>query len=125
MRAYLAVTDDSWYRFLSARPAVTEVNFWQPSGDREDLRPGSRRTFFFKTYAPHNKVVAGGVFSDSAQLRLSKAQEIVPGSRCRMSSGSRWKPGIYHASMRRYRCSGIPVRGCSRGLPCGCQPSCA
>ena len=31
VRAYVGVTDNSWYRFLADRPAIAEVNFWQPS----------------------------------------------------------------------------------------------
>jgi len=64
------VTDDNWYRFLADRPGVTEVNFWQPSGAREFrvLAPGE--PFFFKTHYPHNKVVGGGFFSDSARLKV-------------------------------------------------------
>jgi putative restriction endonuclease len=75
VRAYVGVTDDTWYRFLAARPAVSEVNFWQPSGGREFrvLAPGE--PFFFKTHAPHNKVVGGGFFSDSARLSVSEAWE--------------------------------------------------
>ncbi|HEY6276409.1 MAG TPA: HNH endonuclease [Streptosporangiaceae bacterium] len=75
MRAYVGVTDGDWYRFLAARPEVTEVNFWQPSGGREFrvLAPGE--PFFFKTHYPHNKVVGGGFFSDSARLRVSEAWE--------------------------------------------------
>ena len=75
MRAYVGVTDDNWYRFLADRPGVTEVNFWQPSGAREFrvLAPGE--PFFFKTHYPHNKLVGGGFFSDSARLRVSEAWE--------------------------------------------------
>lgn len=75
VRAYVGVTDDSWYEFLAARPQLTEVNFWQPSGAREFrvLAPGE--PFFFKTHYPHNKVVGGGFFSDSARLRVSEAWE--------------------------------------------------
>jgi putative restriction endonuclease len=75
MRAYVGVTDQSWYRFLAAWPLVGEVNFWQPSGGREFriLEPGE--PFFFKTHYPHNKVVGGGFFSDSARLRVSEAWE--------------------------------------------------
>ena len=67
VRAYVGVTDDNWYRFLADRPGVTEVNFWQPSGAREFrvLAPGE--PFFFKTHYPHNKLVGGGFFSDSAR----------------------------------------------------------
>jgi putative restriction endonuclease len=73
VRAYVGVTDYSWYLFLAARPQLTEVNFWQPSGAREFrvLAPGE--PFFFKTHYPHNKVVGGGFFSDSARLRVSEA----------------------------------------------------
>jgi putative restriction endonuclease len=72
----VGVTDEAWYRFLAARPTVTEVNFWQPSGVREFrvLAPGE--PFFFKTHAPHNHVVGGGFFSDSARLRASEAWEL-------------------------------------------------
>ena len=75
VRAYVGVTDETWYRFLAARPQVTEVNFWQPSGGRgfRALAPGE--PFFFKTHYPHNKVVGGGFFSDRAQLRVSEAWE--------------------------------------------------
>jgi putative restriction endonuclease len=60
VRAYVAVTDNTWYQFLAARPTATEVNFWQPRGGREFrvLAPGE--PFFFKTHYPNNKVVGGG-----------------------------------------------------------------
>ena len=76
VRAYVGVTDNSWYRFLADRPGVTEVNFWQPSGAREFrvLAPGE--PFFFKTHYPHNKLVGGGFFSDSARLKVSEAWEL-------------------------------------------------
>ena len=75
VRAYVGVTDTNWYRFLAGRPGVTEVNFWQPSGAREFrvLAPGE--PFFFKTHYPHNRLVGGGFFSDSARLRVSEAWE--------------------------------------------------
>jgi putative restriction endonuclease len=76
VRAYVGVTDGDWFRFLAARPAVAEVNFWQPSGGREFrvLAPGE--PFFFKTHYPHNRVVGGGFFSDSARLKVSEAWEL-------------------------------------------------
>jgi putative restriction endonuclease len=76
VRAYVGVTDNTWYQFLAARPRATEVNFWQPSGGREFrvLAPGE--PFFFKTHYPHNKVVGGGFFSDSARLKVSEAWEL-------------------------------------------------
>ena len=53
VRAYVGVTDGGWYRFLAARPELTEVNFWRPGGKRafRALQPGE--PFFFKTHYPH------------------------------------------------------------------------
>jgi putative restriction endonuclease len=76
MRAYVGVTDNNWYHFLAARPEVTEVNFWQPSGGREFRILTAGEPFFFKTHSPHNRVVGGGFFSDSARLRVSEAWEL-------------------------------------------------
>jgi putative restriction endonuclease len=75
MRGYVGVTDGNWYRFLAARPDMTEVNFWQPSGGRTFavLQPGD--PFLFKTHYPHNRVVGGGFFSGFARLRVSEAWE--------------------------------------------------
>jgi hypothetical protein len=38
-------------------------------------RPGPGEPFFFKTHYPHNQVVGGGFFSDSARLSVSEAWE--------------------------------------------------
>jgi putative restriction endonuclease len=77
VRAYVAVTDGEWYRFLAAQPAVDEVNFWRPGGGRgfHVLTPGE--PFFFKTHHPHNRVVGGGFYSGFAQLRISEAWELL------------------------------------------------
>lgn len=76
MRAYVGVTDGEWHRFLAARPALDEVNFWRPSGEREfrALTPGE--PFFFKTHHPHNRVVGGGFYSGFARLPISDAWEL-------------------------------------------------
>jgi putative restriction endonuclease len=75
MRGYVGVTDEEWFRFLAARPEVSqaEVNFWRPGGGNafRALTPGE--PFFFKTHAPHNRVVGGGFFSGFAALRVSEA----------------------------------------------------
>jgi ATP-binding cassette subfamily F protein 3 len=31
-KAFVGVTDGDWFEFLSNRPELTEVNFWQPGG---------------------------------------------------------------------------------------------
>ncbi len=76
MRAYVGVTDAEWYRFLSARPEVQEVNFWQPSGGRDFRVISPGEPFFFKTHYPHNRVVGGGFFSSSARLTVSEAWQL-------------------------------------------------
>jgi putative restriction endonuclease len=76
VRAYVGVTDGEWYRFLSARPTLQEVNFWQPSGSRGFHAVGPGEPFFFKTHYPHNRIVGGGFFSSPAQLHVSEAWEL-------------------------------------------------
>jgi len=76
VRAYVGVTDGSWYEFLAARPDLAEVNFWQPSGSREFRVLARGDPFFFKTHYPHNRVVGGGFFSGSVLLKVSEAWEI-------------------------------------------------
>ena len=81
MRAYIGVTDGGWYRFLAARPELTEVNFWRPGGRHafRALQPGD--AFFFKTHYPHNMIVGGGFFSGFVPMRVSEAWELLgPGT---------------------------------------------
>ena len=68
VRAYVAVTDRDWYRFLRDRPDLDEVNFWQPGGNRlfRTLKPGE--PFLFKLHYPENKIVGGGMFAHSSIL---------------------------------------------------------
>ncbi|GAA3159962.1 hypothetical protein GCM10010466_58500 [Planomonospora alba] len=69
------MTDTEWYRFLAARPGVSEVNFWRPSGAREFKVLEHGEPFFFKSHHPHNRVVGGGFYSGFARLRVSEAWE--------------------------------------------------
>src|ERR1051325_1877575 len=74
-KAYVGVTDSDWYRYLSSRPALTEVNFWQPGGQTQfkALSPGD--LFLFKLHSPNNYVVGGGFFAASSLLPVSLAWE--------------------------------------------------
>ncbi|GAA1685593.1 hypothetical protein GCM10009733_097840 [Nonomuraea maheshkhaliensis] len=72
---YVGVTGGNWYRFLSARPSLTEVNFWRPSSSREFRALDHGEPFFLKTPHSHNHVVGGGFFSGFAPLRDSEAWE--------------------------------------------------
>jgi putative restriction endonuclease len=73
VKAYVGVTDGEWYRYLAARPLLTEVNFWRPAGSREFKVLTTGEPFFFKTHHPHNRVVGGGFFSGFRALRVSEA----------------------------------------------------
>lgn len=63
MRAFVAVTDDQWFRFLRSQDEADEVNFWQPSGSSRfrALQPG--QPFLFKLHHPENFIVGGGFFA--------------------------------------------------------------
>jgi putative restriction endonuclease len=65
MRAYVAVTDNDWFKFLSSQPHLDEVNFWQPSGSStfRALNPGE--LFLFKLHSPYDYIVGGGFFAAS------------------------------------------------------------
>ncbi len=75
VKLFVAVTDNDWFRFLRAKPGLTEVNFWQPRGSNvfRALQPGE--LFLFKLHSPHNFIVGGGVFSHTSNLPLSVAWE--------------------------------------------------
>ncbi|MGH2428591.1 MAG: HNH endonuclease [Candidatus Limnocylindria bacterium] len=62
MRYWVGITDYDWFRFLSARPELSEVNFWQPSAGRPPvtLEPGA--LFLFKLHASHGGWIVGGGF---------------------------------------------------------------
>jgi putative restriction endonuclease len=63
LKAWVGVTDGDWYRFLSTRPNLDEVNFWQPSGGRRFLALSVGDLFLFKLHHPENYIVGGGVFT--------------------------------------------------------------
>jgi putative restriction endonuclease len=75
MKAYVGVTDREWFELLSRLPVLEEVNFWQPSGNRQfrALSPGE--LFLFKLHSPANFIVGGGIFAHSSLLPISLAWE--------------------------------------------------
>ncbi len=75
MRAFIGVTDNDWFKFLSSIPGIDEVNFWQPSGRHEFriLTPGD--PFLFKLHHPLNFIVGGGFFAHFSLLPTSIAWE--------------------------------------------------
>jgi putative restriction endonuclease len=71
---FVAITDRSWFDMLS-RQRPDEVNFWQPSGNRNFAAISVGEMFLFKLHAPDNFIVGGGVFSHSSNVPLSLAWE--------------------------------------------------
>ena len=73
MKAFVAVTDGAWFRYLRSRQALDEVNFWQPGGNRlfKVLSPG--QPLLFKLHAPDNFIAGGGFFAHASLLPLSLA----------------------------------------------------
>lgn len=79
MRGYVGVTDGDWYRFLADQPEAIrkEVNFWRPGGGRGFHAVEQGEPFFFKTHAPHNRVVGGGFYGGFARLPMSEAWDML------------------------------------------------
>jgi putative restriction endonuclease len=75
VRAFVAVTDRDWYRFLLGRPDLDEVNFWRPRGGHafRAVQPGE--PFLFKLHYPENAIVGGGTFVWFTSFPLSIAWE--------------------------------------------------
>ena len=72
IRLIVAITDREWFEYLRARPQISEVNFWAPSGSAfKALTPGE--LFLFKLHSPHNFIVGGGVFAHANTLPCSLA----------------------------------------------------
>lgn len=63
MRYWIGITDWDWFRFLAAKPALDEVNFWQPSAGRRPAALEEGQLFLFKLHASRGgKIVGGGFF---------------------------------------------------------------
>ena len=59
MKAFVAVTDGDWFRFLGSQRELDEVNFWQPGGNRRFAALSPGEPFLFKLHAPENFIVGG------------------------------------------------------------------
>jgi putative restriction endonuclease len=72
LRAWIANTDFEWYRFLSGRPDLDELNFWRPSGAVfKVLAPGE--PLLFRLKAPYNAIAGLGFFVHFSVLPASLA----------------------------------------------------
>lgn len=72
-KAYVGVTDGDWYRFLSSRPDLTEVNFWKPGGATPFKALSQGDLFLFKLHSPDNFIVGGGFYAAFSFLPVSLA----------------------------------------------------
>ncbi len=73
MKAYVAVTDPEWYRFLRQMPSLDEVNFWRPSGSRVFKALEVGEPLLFKLHHPENFITGGGFFTHFSILPLRLA----------------------------------------------------
>lgn len=75
MKAFVAVTDNEWFRFLATHQGIDEVNFWQPSARTfRVLQPGE--PLLFKLHAPENYIAGGGFFVRWSPLPYSIAWDV-------------------------------------------------
>lgn len=75
LKAYVGITDRSWFEFLRSRNDVDEVNFWQPSGRTQFRAIEIGEPFLFKLHSPDNFIVGGGFFTHFSILPCSLAWE--------------------------------------------------
>jgi len=71
MRAFVAVTDNDWFRFLSAQGGLDEVNFWQPGGGRDFRALTLGAPLLFKLHWPEHFIAGGGFFASFTRLPAS------------------------------------------------------
>ena len=73
MRGFVANTDYEWYRFLSGRPDLDEVNFWRPGGEQVFKLLGLGQPVLFRLKSPHNAIAGVGFFVHFSILPVSLA----------------------------------------------------
>jgi putative restriction endonuclease len=110
VRGFVAPTDHGWYQFLRARPELTEVNFWRPSGRVFNLAPGA--PFFFKLKRPHNAIGGFGLFARAQRLPVWRAWDVFG-----PANGTKDE---HHLLMRLDRLGGADTLGLGRNRPIGC-----
>jgi putative restriction endonuclease len=75
VKAFVGITDNEWFKFLSHRPDPDEVNFWTPSGKRAaTIELG--HPVLFKLHSPLNFIVGGGFFAHFSRLPVSLVWDV-------------------------------------------------
>ncbi|HEV8700659.1 MAG TPA: HNH endonuclease signature motif containing protein [Candidatus Polarisedimenticolia bacterium] len=75
MKAWVAITDRDWFRYLRERPRLDEANFWQPGGAREFRTLSVGQPLLLKLHYPDHFIVGGGFFRHATRLPASLAWE--------------------------------------------------
>ncbi len=75
MKLFVGVTDFDWFDFLRSQKDIDEVNFWQPSGNRNFRALAAGEPFLFKLHSPNNFIVGGGFFRHFSIVPVSLAWE--------------------------------------------------
>jgi putative restriction endonuclease len=75
LKAYVGITDKSWFEFLRAKKDLDELNFWQPGGRTQFHALSFSEPFLFKLHSPLNYIVGGGFFTHSSLMPCSLAWE--------------------------------------------------
>lgn len=76
---FIALTDEAWFEFLSARALgerLDEVNFWSPSSKTPMKRLGPGEPVFFRLKSPKNCIVGYGFFAHFCLLGLRESWEM-------------------------------------------------
>jgi putative restriction endonuclease len=73
LKSFVGVTDFEWFSYLSSRPGIDELNFWQPGGKQYFRSLNPSEPFLFKLPYPHHRIVGGGFFAHSTILPVSLA----------------------------------------------------
>lgn len=77
MKAYVGVTDSRWSSFLATPAYLNGVNFWVPGGGPRVWRiTAPNDVVLFKSKAPSNIIVSGGIHTDYRQLPVSLAWDV-------------------------------------------------
>lgn len=108
MKAFVGVTDYSWFRFLQSQ-SPDEVNFWQPSGRTQFRALSAGELFLFKLHAPRNYIVGGGFFVRSSLLPTFLAWEAF-GIKNGVSSVTEFDQKIHRYKKNREQLN--PIIGC-------------
>jgi putative restriction endonuclease len=78
MRYFIAVTDNSWFRFhVEHKP--DEVNFWRPGGESGFSALEEGAPFLFKLHSPESFIAGGGFYVSYTKLPVSMAWRVFEG----------------------------------------------